>query len=63
MCDICWSTPCNPRCPNAPEPPVVFTCWNCGAEIYAGDDVYEINGEHWCENCIDDAHSYAEVEE
>jgi hypothetical protein len=42
---------------------VVFTCWNCGGEIHEGDDVYDINGEHWCEECIDNAHGYAELED
>lgn len=63
MCDMCLRWPCDPRCPNAPEPPVVFTCWNCGREIREGEDVYDINGEHWCQECIDDAHKYAELED
>jgi hypothetical protein len=62
MCEYCRQAPCDPRCPNAEEV-VVCLCWNCCNEIREGDDMYDINGEHWCENCIDDAHTYAELEE
>lgn len=55
MCDICMKSPCDPRCPNAPEPPVVFICSGCGDPIYDGDDYWDVMGEQWCEKCIDDA--------
>lgn len=63
MCDICLHSPCLPQCPNAPPPPVVFTCYNCGEPIYEGDNYYDIEGEAWCEECIDDALKTAELEE
>lgn len=53
MCDICWHTPCHPRCPNAPDQPIL-TCWNCGREIYDEEDIREINGEHWCPLCAEE---------
>jgi hypothetical protein len=62
MCDMCHRYPCHPSCPNAPEPPVVCLCWQCGDEIYEGDNVYDINGEPWCERCIEDACHTAELE-
>ena len=49
MCEGCHSTPCHPRCPYAPIPPVIHTCLKCNAEISAGDGYYDIDGEIWCE--------------
>ena len=60
MCEICHRTPCHPRCPNADEPAVVCLCANCGDEIHEGDEVYNINDELWCENCVRDCHCTAE---
>ena len=60
MCDVCRQSPCDPRCPNAPEPKSVFICSGCGDLIYDGDDYYEIMGEQFCQNCIDDARRVAE---
>ena len=63
MCEICHRTPCDPRCPNSEGPRVVFTCSNCDGDIHEGDDVWNINGEPWCEECIDNAHEHAEWED
>ncbi len=63
MCDICLRSPCHPRCPNAPEPPVVTSCIHCGEHIHEGEDYYNIDGEPWCENCIDDCRTVAEADE
>ena len=52
-----------PRCPNAPEPPVVCLCCQCGKEIYEGDEIYDINDEKWCEECVNGCRSTAELEE
>ncbi len=62
MCDICLQSPCHPRCPNAPEPPVVYECANCGGEIHEGEEAYRINGEEWCESCIEDCRHTVEDE-
>lgn len=62
MCDICRTTPCHPFCPNAPEPPVFGRCVNCKEKIFDGDDYYDIDGDIWCEECIDDCRKTAEVE-
>lgn len=61
MCEICLKAPCDPRCPNAPGPKPVFICSGCGNEIYDGDDYWNIMGEQFCENCIDDAKGTAEA--
>lgn len=53
MCDMCRRSPCDPRCPNAPDPPTVFLCSGCGQFIYDGDDYWDVLGEQYCEHCID----------
>lgn len=63
MCEECHQTPCHPRCPNADEPPVVTECDMCGAEIYAGDEYFEIAGGVYCEECIEGCKKEAEVDE
>jgi hypothetical protein len=62
MCDICQQIPCHPRCPYAPDPPVVYICSGCGCDIYDGDDYWDILGEQFCENCIDDLRRVAEYD-
>ena len=59
MCDVCLKSPCDPRCPNAPEPPIVFVCSGCGEFIREGDCYWDIMGEQYCEECIDDAREVA----
>lgn len=54
MCDICRHNPCDPRCPNAPDPPSVFVCSGCGDDIFEGDEYVELMGEQWCMDCIND---------
>lgn len=52
MCAICHRTPCDSRCPNAPEPPVAFECENCGCSICVGENYIAIKGGPvYCENC------------
>lgn len=63
MCDFCRSYPCDPRCPYAPEPPVVYVCSGCGEDILAGATCYEIADEIYCEECIDDARKEASIDE
>lgn len=62
MCDICRQTPCHPRCPNAPEPPVFGRCVKCQEKIFDGDDYWDMDDGIWCEDCIDEHHKIAEVE-
>ena len=63
MCEVCRESPCNPRCPNAPDPIVLYHCVNCGAKITEGDAYYDICGDEWCCDCIEDCRKYAELEE
>lgn len=55
MCEICHRCPCDPRCPNAPEPPTVYTCKHCGESIMEGDEYYELDGDYYHEDCFGDA--------
>ena len=60
MCEICRKNPCHPRCPNAPDQQEVYVCSGCGKPILEGEDYWDIMGEQWCEDCIDDARRVAE---
>lgn len=62
MCDVCLKIPCDPRCPNAPDPPRVYVCSGCGDDILDGDDYWDIMGEQWCEDCIEDSRKVAEYD-
>lgn len=62
MCDICWTSPCNSRCPNAPAPQIFAECEACGAEIYDGDEYYEIDDHKYCEACVHGGYRTAEVD-
>lgn len=59
MCDICLKSPCDPRCPNSHDPPIVFVCSGCGRYIHDGDDYWEFLGEQFCERCVDNARQEA----
>lgn len=63
MCDTCRQTPCHPQCPNAPEPTVAHECICCGRDIYEGEFYYNVDGEPWCEDCMQDCYGIAEVYE
>lgn len=38
-----------PECNEKP----MYECCVCGSEIYEGDEYYEINGDIYCEECIE----------
>ena len=55
MCDVCHRSPCNPRCPNAPDPPAVYTCAHCGEPIVPGEEYVEFDGKYYhFDDCIQD---------
>lgn len=62
MCEICRQNPCCPACPNHRQK-VYGECYSCGAIIHVGDIVYKLDGETYCEECIDHARFEAEVDE
>ena len=63
MCQECRQTPCHPRCPNAPEPPVVCECDNCGNKIHDGDRMWKFDIGVVCEECVDNFSTYAELDD
>ncbi len=52
MCSTCLSTPCHPRCPNAPEPVARMACSRCGDGIMEGDEYLGLDGGPICEGCL-----------
>lgn len=54
MCSLCLRSPCDARCPNAPAPPAVYTCKDCGEDIVPGDEFAEIDGEYYHIECLED---------
>ena len=37
-------------------------CKNCNATIYEDDYYYNLNGEFWCEDCVEECRRQAEME-
>lgn len=60
MCEICLKSPCDPRCPNAPDPKPVYICDGCGHDIVEGEDAWHVLDEVYCEKCIDSFRIIAE---
>lgn len=55
MCEICLQNPCDIRCPNSDEeqPEPKYLCERCDAEIYEGQDCYEISDMIFCCKCVE----------
>lgn len=51
MCALCRQTPCDSRCPNAPEPQGVTNCEMCGEPIFEGDRCIIEGSTTICEDC------------
>lgn len=62
-CEYCRQYPHHPRCPEAPPPPIYARCDSCGTKIYDGDEYYEIEGNNYCEACVQGSYKTAEVED
>lgn len=54
MCRECHMSRCSSRCPMAPEPPAVTTCYRCKEPIIPGDEYAHIYGVDYCEMCLED---------
>lgn len=54
MCEVCLTSPCNPRCPNAPEPEMIYICVSCGEGIEEGEDFFELDDGYYHEDCFRD---------
>lgn len=60
MCEICRINPCDSRCPNAAsDHEVKENCDKCRANIYAGDEYYELDGWVYCASCIENSRKEA----
>ena len=53
MCAICLSSPCDPRCPNAPEPTAVDNCYVCDKPIREGEEYFTLGGVAVCSKCAE----------
>lgn len=50
MCNVCLQTPCDPRCPNAPDN-ILGRCKECGVLLWDHDDVWFDNDDNiFCSN-------------
>lgn len=38
-------------CPEAPQPKSVYTCYECGEDIYVGDTYYQAGDNIYCMDC------------
>ena len=52
VCVNCHLPACDPRCPDAEQTPL-FECAACGEPIYAGERVFRIDMDNFCEGCAD----------
>ena len=52
MCDVCFSSPCDYRCPNAPEPIAIDNCFLCDKSIREGEVHFTISGMALCNTCV-----------
>lgn len=57
-CPECHCYPHLAGCPNAPEPRPVYMCKRCRDGIYAGDEYFEIDGDYYHADCIEDMTIY-----
>ncbi len=48
--------------PEPPEPRRCFDCEDCGEEILEGEDYYNFDDTHICEDCITDYKKEAKYE-
>lgn len=63
MCEVCHKVPCDNRCPNAPEPPSVAQCVECGVYLYVGDECYKFGDDYYCTDCMSMAFHTCNVED
>lgn len=60
MCNECYSTPCNPRCPNAPDPPTAHICPGCKDPIFVGQRCFFVDGVAYCKDCVSEGEAERE---
>jgi hypothetical protein len=52
MCSVCLKTPCDYRCPNAPDPEHIYECEFCDGGITSGEDFVEIDCKYYHKDCL-----------
>jgi len=53
MCEECRQTPCDPRCPGAPDPEPEYLCDRCGQPVYDARYYEMEGGGRECPDCND----------
>lgn len=55
ICDVCLKLPCDSRCPNAEEPPIITYCKYCNTPIRVYDDYLDDQERVFCDwECLQD---------
>lgn len=54
MCTICLKSPCDIRCPSAPEKKTACVCKTCGDGIDEGQEYAKIDDDYHHIECLDD---------
>ncbi len=54
ICEICLQSPCHPRCPNAKELEVKYTCIKCGYGIMEDEEYLASPDGPVCLECLED---------
>lgn len=54
MCN-CHLAKCDPRCPNAKDPPTAYVCALCGEPVVNGEEYAELDGEFYHRECFEEA--------
>ena len=52
MCGTCGHLFCSEGCPEYSPGRREYICYQCGADIYSGEEYYKISGEEFCSDCI-----------
>ena len=67
MCEICRQSPCDNRCPNAPDRilTVIGVCENCGDYLYSDNTFWRDNDcNRFCsKDCVEEFYGIEEVDE
>ena len=45
-----------------PQPVIVTECSNCGQDIFEGEEYYLVDGNNYCENCMEGFRKVGEID-